>query len=137
MAWSLKEDEMKYAKYLCFIILPLVIFAQEHSKVVVSHEMYSTSKIDTIDGCVMAIEGNAVFFEEEWFYLADDGFAVSSENPYNIDDFEDLKAPFWADLGIVTRNSKTYIKSIRLIKQFKYDKDYGIVGYYNKKASSH
>lgn len=134
MAWKIKEDEMKYAKYLCLFILllSLLAHADENKRVPLKKNIQIDGSREHLRGCVLAIEGNKVNFEESWMPLAPDGVVISAPNSEeNIDSFDDLRAPFYADIDIYWVGDKTYISAIRMLKQFEYSSDGYIIGEYH------
>jgi len=76
---------MKYIKYL-FIILPLVIFAQEAEKTALeeSYDWY----IKDSQGTVLAIRGDWVNYEESWMRLSPIGTTIISKEGFFRDKFD-------------------------------------------------
>lgn len=103
------------------LLLPLIIFAQtaDKSKADYLTEIHNWS-VDGIQGCILEIKGNMINFEEQWMSLASKGVAFVSKNDIPIT-LEDLKPPFMAEVSYYSVKDKVYIKSLRFLKQLRYD----------------
>ena len=130
MAWSIKEVDMKYVKYLILILLPVLVFAQTEENAP-SMSSRADGMREDIRGIVIAIDENGVNFNEEVMQLSPDGTTIVSEDDA-ITDFASLHAPFYAEVDIYWIGDVTYLKSIHVLKQFEYDSEGAIIGTYEE-----
>ena len=133
MAWKIKEVEMKLIKYI-FIILPVFLFAQRTDKTPIAGDVKTIVVDDNYDwsveaeqGCVLAINGDSINFEEQWMHFAPEGTAFISKENTTLS-FESLEPPFWAEVSFCAKGSRIYVKSLRFLKQFEYDAEGYIIG---------
>ncbi len=126
MAWSVKEDEMKY---LWLLISLSLVFAQETSKGAFIIEQ-DESEIGQV-GCVLAIHGDSINFEEAWKPITPEGVMVTTKNNEQMK-YSDLQAPFWAKIHKTSKGGKVFVSAIQVLAQFSYDDEGYIIGEYEE-----
>ena len=109
-------------KYLYLILLPLLVFAQDVDKFEPesSTDVSCDWLIDGKQGIVLEIHRDAMNFDEQLMYFDPSGVAVSS-NEGNKISLNELEAPFMAEIVCYGTGGRTYVKSVRFLKQFSYD----------------
>jgi hypothetical protein len=116
-------------KYLYLLIIPALVFGQASvDRMTPTTDSHFSENIEIAEGCVLAIKGTSVNFEEDWMKVAPEGITVISSEGRSIS-FEKLQAPFWAEISSYYKGKCSYITSLRVLKQYKYDDEGGVISY--------
>lgn len=111
---------MRYIKYLCLIILPLLIFAQDTDDEKTAPFFTGDGDRSVLrQGCVLAISGDSINFEERWVHPSPTGVVMSSEDGEVIS-FKELRPPFWAEVSYYRKGPRVYLKTLHFLKQLEY-----------------
>jgi hypothetical protein len=114
---------MKYAICLC-IILSVVLWAQD-ARPSGDYDWIMENE----RGLVIAVESDSICYEEMWLYPAPGGGLHSDEE--SLIDFDELEAPFYAEITYYCKKPHHYVASLRVIRQLRFDDRNHVIGMEN------